>query len=291
MPVSAIPTAVRPEYYFDLDLLGFADLFADDPFVWGGVTKLQCSDYVDRLARAACAGAACAATTAPEVQGKVEVCVAPGAVVGPRVVVVGDGGLVCIDDGAEVLPGTVITAGMNAVYIGPRAWIGPNAHLDAVRGSIVVCREAAVRQGAYVRERSVIGPKAIIGNSCEIKCSLIGPEAQVPHFNYVGDSLLGFRAHTGAGVKLSNLKITLDPDKPETIKVRCDGQVFDTGLHKFGAVLGDGAQLGCNTVANPGTLVGKNSLVYSLCSIAGVIPANTVVKLRQPMEHGQLRKA
>jgi len=294
--VSAVPEALRTDYYFDLDELGFADLFADVSFVWEAIARLQDSDYVDALARIGCAGAFSPrgrSTGTPDagvqVLGTAELRIAPGAIVGPYVVVSGDGGLVCIDAGAEVRPGTMIIAGKNAVYIGREAKVGPNAHLDAGRGSIVVGEKATLRQGAYLRELSVIGPKATIGNSCEVKCALIGPSAEVPHFNYVGDSIFGHRAHTGAGVKISNLKITPDPSKVDTVKVRYGEEVFDTGLRKFGVVLGDRAQLGCNSVANPGTLVGKNSLIYAGSSVGGFIPANTIVKLRQPFEHAELR--
>jgi bifunctional N-acetylglucosamine-1-phosphate-uridyltransferase/glucosamine-1-phosphate-acetyltransferase GlmU-like protein len=183
----------------------------------------------------------------------------------------------------------MIVAGKNAVYIGKGATVGPNAHIDAAKGSVCVGAKVTMRQGSYLRELCLIASKATIGNSCEIKCALIGPEAEVPHFNYVGDSILGYKAHMGAGVKISNLKITPDPKKVNTVKVRYEGANYDSGMRKLGVILGDKAQLGCNTVTNPGTFVGKNVLVYSNSSVVGFIPTNRIVKLRQTMEESELK--
>lgn len=289
--MSDVPEVLRPEYYFDFEKMDYKELFDGVGYVWEALKKMQDSPAIDQITRARCASVSDSGGKKPEIIGSAEVRIAAGARVLPHVVISGEGGLVCIDKGAEIRPGTMIIAGKNAVYIGPEAKVGPNAHLDASKGSICVGEKATLRQGSYLRELSLIAAKATIGNSCEVKCALIGREAEVPHFNYVGDSILGYKAHTGAGVKISNLKITPDPNKINTVKVKYDGKVYDTGMRKLGAILGDRAQLGCNSVANPGTFVGKNALVYTGSNIIGFIPENTVVKLRQTFEQAPLRPA
>ncbi len=287
--MSTVPEVLRPEYFFDLERMEYKELFEGVSYVWEIVKKMQDGSTVDELTRRRCEAVSHAGENPTDVMGSVEVRIAAGAAVGPRVAISGDGGLVCIDAEAQVRPGTMIIAGKNAIYIGRGAKVGPNAHLDATKGSICVGEKATLRQGSYLRELSLIATKATVGNSCEVKCALIGPEAEVPHFNYVGDSVFGYKAHTGAGVKISNLKITPDPNKVNTVKVRYEGQVYDTGMRKFGVILGDRAQVGCNSVANPGTFVGKNTLIYTGSNIVGLIPANTIVKLRQTFERVELR--
>lgn len=287
--MSKIPEVLKPSYFFDLESMEYQELFENVSFVWEVIKKMQEGAPVDQLTRAKCEVVSGSGEKPADISGSVEVRIAEGAKVGPYVVISGDGGLVCIDKGAQVRPGTMIIAGKNAVYIGPGAKIGPNAHLDATKGSICVGEKSTLRQSSYLRELALIGTKATIGNSCEIKCALIGREAEVPHFSYVGDSIFGYKAHTGAGVKISNLKITPDPEKVNTVKVQYNGETYDTGMRKFGAILGDHAQLGCNSVANPGTFIGKNSLVYSGSNIIGFIPENTIVKLRQTFERADLR--
>src|SRR6185295_13530939 len=135
--------------------------------------------------------------------------------------------------------GTIVEQG--AVLKGP-AWIGENCH---------------IRSGCYVRENVIVGDGVVMGNSCEFKNSIIFDEAQVPHFNYVGDSILGFKAHLGAGVILSNVKL----DRGE-ITIPHAGGLIPTGLKKFGAVIGDSAEIGCNSVINPGSIIGKRAILY-----------------------------
>ena len=289
MKLSNVPDVLRPEYYFDLDLMEYKELFEDDEFVWDVVKKMQEKTVIDQITRGKCDAVTHSDKNPNKVVGSVEVRIAASARVWPGVVLSGDGGIVCIDKEADVRSGTIIIAGKNAVYIGCGAKVGPNAHIDATKGSICVGDKVTLRQSSYLRELSVLSTKATIGNSCEIKCALIGPQAEVPHFNYVGDSIFGYKAHTGAGVKISNLKITPDPNKINTIKVMIEGNIYDTGMRKFGIVLGDRAQLGCNSVTNPGTFVGKNSLIYTGSNIVGFIPENTIVKLRQTFEKAKLR--
>ena len=143
-----------------------------------------------------------------------------------------------------------------------------------------------VRHGAYVRENVILFEDSIVGHATEIKNSVLLPGAHAPHFNYVGDSVLGHHCNLGAGTKLSNLTLISEKDsttgKRPTIKIHIDNEIYDTGLAKMGAILGDGAQTGCNAVLNPGTLIGKNTLVYANMSVRkGAYPADSVLKLRQ----------
>jgi len=154
--------------------------------------------------------------------------------------------------------GTIVEQG--AVLKGP-AWIGANCH---------------VRAGCYVRENVVVGDGVVLGNSCEFKNCILCDEAQVPHFNYVGDSILGFRAHLGAGVILSNVKL----DHREISVAAQDGDIA-TGLTKFGAIVGDRAEIGCNAVINPGAIIGRDCIIYPQTNFRGVLPRAHILKVRQ----------
>src|ERR1700747_1484083 len=157
--------------------------------------------------------------------------------------------------------GTVVEQG--AVLKGP-AWIGEN------------CR---IRSGCYVRENVVVGNGVVMGNSCEFKNTILFDEAQVPHFNYVGDSILGYRAHLGAGVILSNVKL----DRAEIAVATSEGEIA-TGLTKFGAIVGDRTEVGCNAVINPGSVIGRDCMIYPTVNFRGVLPHGSVVKLRKELQ-------
>jgi len=152
--------------------------------------------------------------------------------------------------------GTVVEQG--AVLKGP-AWIGENCQ---------------IRSGCYVRENVIAGDGVVMGNSCEFKNCILLDEAQAPHFNYVGDSILGYRAHLGAGVILSNVKL----DHGE-IMVATDLERIATGLRKFGAVVGDRTEIGCNAVINPGSLLGRDCIVYPGVVFRGVLPDTKIVRM------------
>src|SRR5450432_807423 len=154
--------------------------------------------------------------------------------------------------------GTIVEQG--AVLKGP-AWIGENCH---------------IRSGCYVRENVIAGDGVVMGNSCEFKNCILFDEAQVPHFNYVGDSILGFRAHLGAGVILSNVRL----DHGEIHVSATDGNIA-TGLKKFGAIIGDRTEVGCNAVLNPGSVIGRDCIIYPGTNFRGVLPGNSIVKIRQ----------
>ena len=147
----------------------------------------------------------------------------------------------------------------HATLIGP-AWIGPKTE---------------IRPGAYVRGNVIVGAGAVLGNSCEFKNCLLLDGVQVPHFSYVGDSILGNKAHLGAGVILSNLRLD-----QQSIVVRLPDAAIDTGLRKFGAILGDAAEVGCNAVLQPGTLLGPRALVMPTLAFGGYLPAGMIAKAR-----------
>ncbi|MGQ9601312.1 MAG: glucose-1-phosphate thymidylyltransferase [Candidatus Bipolaricaulia bacterium] len=174
---------------------------------------------------------------------------------------------------AEEVTGAFI---FGAVEIGEGTVIEPGAMIN---GPAIIGRECQIRSGAYVRGPALIGDRVVVGHASEIKNSLIHNEAEVPHFAYVGDSILGWRSHLGAGVKISNLKVTREP-----VTVRINERLYQTGLRKFGAIVGDEVEIGCNAVLNPGTIIGKRSLAYALTSLSGYYPPGSVIKLRQSLE-------
>jgi NDP-sugar pyrophosphorylase family protein len=163
-----------------------------------------------------------------------------------------------------------------AVEVGEGTVIEPGA---VILGPVIIGRECQVRSGAYIRGPALIGDRVIVGHTSEVKNSLIHSEAEIPHFAYVGDSILGWRSHLGAGVKISNLKVTREP-----VTVRVKDRTYETGLRKFGAIVGDEVEIGCNAVLNPGTIIGRRSLAYPLTSLSGYYPPGSVIKLRQSLE-------
>lgn len=155
------------------------------------------------------------------------------------------------------------------VLVGENVSIAPTA---TIIGPAVIGKNTEIRPGAYIRGNVIVGEGCVIGNSTELKNCVLLDKVQAPHFNYVGDSILGNRAHIGAGVICSNLKAD---GKAVIIKGE---EAHETGLRKLGAILGDGADIGCNSVINPGTVVGKNTSVYPLTSLRGVYPPDCIVK-------------
>lgn len=163
-----------------------------------------------------------------------------------------------IGDQVYIDEGTVVEAG--AVIKGP-AWIGKNCQ---------------VRAGCYIRENVIVGDGVVMGNSCEFKNCVVFDGCEVPHYNYVGDSVLGYKAHLGAGVVLSNVRL----DRGEVV-VRTAHEDIPTGLRKFGAIIGDLAEVGCNSVVNPGSLIGRKSILYPLSNFSGLLGEGVILKIRQ----------
>jgi NDP-sugar pyrophosphorylase family protein len=167
----------------------------------------------------------------------------------------------------------------NNVFIGERVWVGRETLIEpnvTIKGPAVIGNGCQIRAGAYIRENVIIGNNCTIGNSCEFKNSLLHDDSEVPHFAYVGDSLLGWKSHLGAGVKVSNLKIDRTNVKVKTSKI-----AVETGLRKFGCILGDQAEVGCNSVLNPGTILGKRTMAVTNLALAGFYPEGSFIKLRQ----------
>ena len=181
----------------------------------------------------------------------------------------------------EVMMGAFV--GEEPVLIEAGARIEPGAY---VHGPAYIGAGAVVRHGALVRENVIMLPGSVLGHAGEAKNTLFLPGAHAPHFNYVGDSILGHGVNLGAGTKLSNLGILSEKDaatgKRPTIKLIVDGVTYDTGLAKLGSILGDEVQTGCNAVLNPGCLVGRGTLIYANLSLRkGYHAADSIVKLRQ----------
>ena len=156
------------------------------------------------------------------------------------------------------------------VWIAKSAKIAPTAYIN---GPVIICPNAEVRHCAFIRGSAIVGENAVIGNSTELKNCLIFNNAQVPHYNYVGDSILGYKAHLGAGSITSNLK----SDK-SLVTIPAGEEKLATGLKKFGAIVGDNVEVGCNSVLNPGTVVGRNTNIYPLSMVRGYVPENSIYK-------------
>ena len=162
--------------------------------------------------------------------------------------------------------------------VGENIWIAKDAKVAAtasINGPCIICHGAEVRHCAFIRGNAIVGEKSVVGNSTELKNVVLFNNVQVPHYNYVGDSILGYKAHMGAGSITSNVK------SDKTLVVVKDGEdKIETGLKKFGAMLGDGVEVGCNSVLNPGTVVGRNTNIYPCSMVRGCIKANSIYKKR-----------
>ncbi len=158
----------------------------------------------------------------------------------------------------------------DGIFIAKDAKIAATA---SITGPCIIDSGAEIRHCAYIRGSAIVGKNAVVGNSCELKNCILFDNVQVPHFNYVGDSILGFKSHMGAGAVTSNVK----SDKT-CVCVKCKTETIDTGRKKFGAMLGDFVEVGCNSVLCPGTVIGKNTNIYPLSRVRGVIPPDSIYK-------------
>ncbi len=156
------------------------------------------------------------------------------------------------------------------IWVAKSAKIFPTAYLG---GPLIICEDAEVRHCAFIRGSAIVGKGAVVGNSTELKNSILFDCVQTPHYNYIGDSILGYKAHTGAGTITSNLK----SDK-SLVTVLCDGEKLDTNIKKFGAMLGDYVEVGCNSVLNPGSVIGRNTSIYPLSFVRGYVPQDSIYK-------------
>lgn len=170
----------------------------------------------------------------------------------------------------ESLPEEIYEKRGENIWIAKSASVAPTA---CINGPCIIDEDAEVRHCAFVRGSAIIGKGAVVGNSTELKNVILFNKVQVPHYNYVGDSVLGFKAHMGAGSITSNVK----SDKTLVI-VKSAEESIETGLKKFGAMLGDCVEVGCNSVLNPGTVIGRNSNVYPLSCVRGFVPEGSIYK-------------
>lgn len=156
------------------------------------------------------------------------------------------------------------------IWVAKSANVAPTAYLH---GPLIIDEEAEIRHCAFIRGNAIVGKGSVVGNSTELKNVIIFNSVQVPHYNYVGDSVLGYKSHMGAGSITSNVK----SDKTLVVVKSAEEQI-ETGLKKFGAMLGDYVEVGCNSVLNPGTVIGSHTNVYPLSMVRGVVPANSIYK-------------
>ena len=160
--------------------------------------------------------------------------------------------------------------------IGDNIWISKSAKVAktaSINGPCIIDADAEIRHCAFIRGNAIVGKGAVVGNSTELKNVILFDKVQVPHYNYVGDSVLGYKSHMGAGSITSNVK-----SEKTLVVIKKGEERNDTGLKKFGAMLGDDVEVGCGSVLNPGTIIGKSSQVYPLSSVRGVVAENSIYK-------------
>ncbi len=163
-------------------------------------------------------------------------------------------------------------------YYSPKenVWISNDANVAQsanINEPCIICKGADIRHCAFIRGNAIVGRSCVVGNSSELKNCILFDNVQVPHFNYVGDSILGWYAHMGAGAVISNLK-----NDKTLVKVKLHDSEIETGLKKLGAMIGDKSEIGCNSVLNPGTVIGKNASVYPLSRVRGYVPSESIYK-------------
>lgn len=174
-----------------------------------------------------------------------------------------------IDLGNKLNPEIYELKGEN-IWIAKSAKVMPSAY---IKGPVIIDENAEIRHCAFIRGNAIIGKNAVVGNSTELKNVILFNNVQVPHYNYVGDSILGYKAHMGAGSITSNVK----SDKKLVI-VKNGTETIETGLRKFGAMIGDNVEVGCGSVLNPGSVIGRSTNIYPLSSVRGVVPENSIYK-------------
>ena len=156
------------------------------------------------------------------------------------------------------------------IWVAKSATVAPTAY---IKGPVIIGENAEIRHCAFIRGKAIIGNNTVVGNSTDLKNVILFNNVQVPHYNYVGDSILGYKSHMGAGSITSNVK----SDKKLVI-VKDGKEKIETGLKKFGAMIGDQVEVGCGSILNPGSVIGKNTNIYPLSSVRGVVPKNSIYK-------------
>ncbi len=240
---------LKPEDFFDESKL-MRRLFAGTRYVWEGLTNIE--SYISSYTEA-----------------NVDRVTRSGCVVTESVT---------LENGAMVHEGAYLE-GMD-IEIGPGSVVEPGAY---IRGPAIIGSDNEIRHGAYIRGNVLTGPGCVIGHATEVKNSALLGGSQAGHFAYIGDSILG-SVNLGAGTKLANLKMV-----DSGVKIRAGGEVYQTGLRKFGAIIGDGSQTGCNSVTAPGTIMSRNVLLYPGVTAVGFFGPGKIIKLRQKIEQGDRR--
>ncbi len=266
---------LRAEDFFDLDKTPFSTLFNGTDNVWEALNSLK--DYIRKVIEP---NVPPAVSTGSPLQ-KTAV-IHDGALVDGDFKVKGaasKGQLLVTVNGKELPGASVIYAGAvlmdDDIQIGKGSVIEPGA---MIKGPAIIGDNTEVRQCAYIRGDVITGPGCVVGHATEVKSSALLWESKAGHFAYIGDSILG-KVNLGAGTKLANLKIF-----NEEVVINIDKTKYETGLKKFGAILGDGVEIGCNSVTSPGTLLSRGVLVYPNSTVGGYHPEKTIIKLRQQYE-------
>ncbi|MDY6826074.1 MAG: glucose-1-phosphate thymidylyltransferase [Bacillota bacterium] len=259
--------------YFDLRTVSFAEIFEGTDYVWEALKKIEpfLQDNLQPNVGAVRKGKEMVDRTTVIYDGRV----------------IRDGFQIDLSgkkpqiekDGTVLEGASIIYAGAflmdESIYIGRGTVVEPGA---LIKGPAFVGDHTEIRQGAYIRGRVIVGDSCVVGHATEMKSSLMLGESKAGHFAYIGDSILG-RVNLGAGTKLANLKMT---DTPVVLNI--DGKTYKTGLRKFGAVLADGVETGCNSVTSPGTLLGKGCLLYPNGTARGYYPPGMIIKIRQTQQ-------
>ncbi len=259
--------------FFCLDKHQFKGLFNGTDYVWEALPRLKAfiKEYLEPNIKGIRKGGTMVAKTMALYEGKV---IESGFVIdesGKKAVVKKDGTV--LDGASIVYEGSFLMD--DFIQIGKNVIIEPGA---LIKGPAVIGDGTEVRQGAYIRGDVLVGKDCVVGHTTEVKASAMLDGSKAGHFAYIGDSILG-AVNLGAGTKLANLKMI---DSPVVLNI--EGQVYETGLRKFGAILGDGVETGCNSVTAPGTMLGKNTLLYPNAAARGYYPGGKIIKVRQSQD-------
>jgi UDP-N-acetylglucosamine diphosphorylase / glucose-1-phosphate thymidylyltransferase / UDP-N-acetylgalactosamine diphosphorylase / glucosamine-1-phosphate N-acetyltransferase / galactosamine-1-phosphate N-acetyltransferase len=263
----------RPQDFFELSGNPFASLFDDTEYVWDALKKLK--GYIKENLRA----------NAAEIR-KGETFIRNTLVLFNGSVI--DSGFVIDTSGKKPLvkKDGIILEGASIIYAGANLmddeiYIGKNTVVETgalIKGPTIICDHTEIRQGAYIRGEALIGNDCVVGHTTEIKSSVMLGGSKAGHFAYIGDSILG-KVNLGAGTKIANLKIT-----GSQVVLNVNGEKYETGLRKFGVIMADGVETGCNSVTTPGTLLGKNVLLYPNGTARGYYPPQMIVKVMNVQE-------
>jgi len=273
---------LEPKDFFDLEENPFSGLFENVEYVWEALKNIKgyIRENIKPNVAALRKDGSIVNKTIVLYEGEI---ITSGFVLEP-----GDaskGKFIVRRDGKILSGASVIYAGValmdDEIQIGNGTVIEPGA---LIKGPTIILDNTEVRQGAYIRGNVMVGNGCVVGHTTEMKSSVMLRQSKAGHFAYIGDSILG-KVNLGAGTKLANLKIV-----ESQIILNINGKKYETGLKKFGAILGDGVETGCNTVTTPGTLLGRNVLVYPNTTARGYYPPDVIIKLRQSQELGKTER-